>query len=183
MSLLRFHRETSQAMRSIEEADQAQRTLMAQESVRDQWLLAREYRPIVTATLGNWTSGDCVDFMTPISRGLIEAGDAQLHRHLWTRTVKRQMDSFFMELSYLRKRDVTYDILLSTNCDSFNPFDIETFETDHRAGASFFLRRLIGSLVAWREELKSAGWSWSEPEALLNAITTLKRPQLSVNKI
>lgn len=182
MSLLRFHRETAQAMRMGEPETVDQRVLEGQQTVRDRWLESGEHRALVCAVTGNWTSGNCVEFMLPLSRVLIARGEPELHRHLWTRTIKRQVATFFREYSHLRSEKPGLDELLSADTAGFDEFDFDS-SLGHRVAAAFFLKRLMSSLHCWKEELSLAGFSTLEPDGIAESIQVLKVPKITVPKL
>lgn len=70
-------------MRAGDGTDLDQRIQDAYEVVRDAWLAKKQYMPLVKAILGNWTSGNCVEYMLPVSKVLIADGELGLHQHLW----------------------------------------------------------------------------------------------------
>lgn len=58
-------------MRMGIDADHAQRMQEAYDQVRDLWLANKEHAALVKAIVGNWTSGNCVEYMLPVTASLM----------------------------------------------------------------------------------------------------------------
>lgn len=178
MSLVRFHRETGEALRRGDASTIEQ----AQALVRDRWLGSGEYRAIVAAVLGNWTSGNCIPFMAPVSSALLGANEPELHRVLWARSIKRQADTFFREYGALRGQKLTVDQILSVDASGFDEFDWNAY-ADKRAAASFLLRRLLSDLDRWRDELEAHGLDSAQVAGIAASLAALRRPRIDVGTL
>ena len=154
-------------------------TERSQELVRDTWLAAGEYRALVAAILGNWTSGNCIFFMTPVTRILLGKNERELHRHLWARSIKRQSDTFFREYTFLRGQKLTSGEILSVDSSGSDESCWESY-TDKRAASSFLLNRLLSDLDHWRGELVDFGLDPAVVDQVTASLRALKRPQIEV---
>ena len=182
MSTARFYRALGSAMRMGDATDHEQLIQEAYDRVRDDWLARKDYAALVKAIVGNWTSGNSVDFMLPVTRALVADREFGLHRHLWTRTIKRQVQAFFREYSPIRTQRLGFADLRSTETSGFNEFDIDCY-SDHRVAASFLLGRLISSLSHWRTELVHAGLDTRDPDQIEESLRVLKEPRIEVNRL
>jgi len=171
--LARFLAESHEALRANLVPDSVQ----AMEQVRDRWIQEEKYEQLVGAVLANWTSGNCVDFMKPLSASLLQAEEQSLHRKLWARTIKRQIDAAFSSYAYLRSSSPTFEEIIEADCTGFNEFDFNDYD-DRKRATSFLMNRLVESLHLWREELRARQWSSDEIELILSQIRALKKPKL-----
>ena len=182
MSTARFYKAHGAAMRMGDATDHEQRMQEAYNQVRDDWLTKKDYASLVKAIAGNWTSGNCVDYMLPVSQALIADHEFQLHRHLWTRTIKRQVQSFFREYSFIRAQRPSFDDIQSMESSGFNEFDWSNY-SDHRVAAAFLLNRIISSLSQWRSELVRARLDTHDPDQIEESLRLLKHPRIEVNRL
>ena len=167
-------------MRPGDQTDHRQRMQEAYDAVRDNWLERKEYMALAKAIVGNWTSGNCVEYMLPVTAALIADRKLDLHRHLWTRTVKRQVEHFFREYSFIRRQRLTYQNICSYDFSGFDEFDQTSYDDHHRA-AAFLLDRILSSLELWRAELIGTGLCTQEPDGIAESIQLLERPRIEVN--
>lgn len=169
-------------MRPGDQTNHRQRMQEAYETVRDNWLERREYMALVKAIVGNWTSGNCVEYMLPVTSALIADRELDLHRHLWTRTVKRQVNDFFREYCFIRSQRLTFQDICSDGFSGFDEFDPTSYG-DHRRAAAFFLDRILSSLELWRAELIGAGLCTQEQDNIAESLELLERPPIEVNRL
>jgi hypothetical protein len=148
-------------------------------AVRDKWIAEGRYEDLARAILANWTSGNCVAFMTPLTAALIDAGAFELHRHLWARTIRRQVDTFFAVLGREERPKPAYLRLLNADTTGFNENDPTAYHDATRA-AAFLLQRLSCDLQRWRDELRGAGRDAREPEAIACSLQRLERPVIRI---
>ncbi|WP_157722816.1 hypothetical protein [Stenotrophomonas pictorum] len=182
MSTARFFKEHGAAMRSGDSTDHRKRMQEAYETIRDNWLSKKEYAALVKAIVGNWTSGNCVEYMRPLTAALVAEEELELHRHLWTRTLKRQLSAFFREYSFIRRQRLPLQDIASTDSSGFDEFDYASY-SDHRKAASFLLGRIYSSLAIWRDELIGAGLSTEDPDNIVASLQLLKQPRIDVNRL
>jgi len=182
VSTARFYKAHGAAMRMGDATDYEQRMQEAYDYVRDDWLAKKDYPALVKAIVGNWTSGNCVDYMLPVTRALVADREFELYRHLWTRTIKRQVQGFFREYSFIRTQRLGFDDIQSTETSGFNEFDIDCY-SDHRVAASFLLGRLISSLSHWRTELARASLDTRDPDQVEESLRVFKEPRIEVNRL
>lgn len=169
-------------MRSGTPADHDERIREAYDAVRDKWIDEHRYLELVKAITANWTSGNCVAYMTPLSRVLASSGETELHRHLWTRTIKRQAETFFHVLASVEPRKQQFLRLLNLDTRGFIEAEQSSYRNGERA-ASFLLQRLVSDLDSWREELRGASWATDDPDQIERSLQMLKRPRIKVNKL
>lgn len=182
MSTSRFYREHAVLMRSGTPADHGERVREAYDAVRDKWIAEQRYLELVRAITANWTAGNCVAYMAPLSRVLAGCGETEWHRHLWTRTIKRQVDRCFHALACVEPGKGRFLRLLNLDTRGF----IETEPSSYRDGeraAAFLLQRLVGDLDAWRDELRAAGLATDDPDRIGRSLQKLKRPRIRVNTL
>jgi hypothetical protein len=182
MSASNFYRQHALLMRPGTSADHAERMHEAYEAVRDQWIAERRFTDLVKAILANWTSGNCVAYMAPLSEALVAAGEFELHRHLWSRTVKRQVATFFHVLGSVDRQKAQYLRLLNLDTQGFVETDVAAYAKPERA-AAFLLQRLSADLHRWKNELRVAGLPTEEPEQVERSLLLLKIPRIRVNKL
>lgn len=178
MRFSRFQHEIDELMGS----GGAQTQEQAVEIIRDRWLAASEYYELVAAIIGNWTSGNCIPFMLPVSRVLLEKGELYLHHQLWARSIKRQVSTFFRDYSHLRKLHLSFEDLASTNSSGFDESNWKCYN-DKRIAASFLLNRLLADLSVWRSELDHSGMDTQEIERILDNLRLLKQPKIEVGRL
>jgi len=182
VSLSRFHKETGDFLSNYESLPLDQKIYSAQEAVRNRWIASGELHAIVTATLGNWTSGNCVEFMVPISEALLAAKQPDLHRHLWTRTVKRQIADLFRDYGFIRHQKLTADQILSTDTSTFDERDVNCY-SNHIAATAFFLKRVLSTLDMWQRDVQRASGNVSEIDEIRRSVLALKKPTFEVNRL
>lgn len=182
MGTARFYKEMGEVMRDGDEHDHAQRMQMAYEAVRDAWLAGKEYTALVKAILGNWTSGNCVPYMQPLTAALVGDGEHTLHRTLWARTIQRQVEGFFREYAALRGSRISVDALLAADTSGFDEHDVNRC-FDAPKACAFLLQRLFDSLAIWRGELVDAGMPCTEPDAIGASLRRLRKPPISVSRL
>lgn len=169
-------------MRHGDAADHRQRMDEAYRAVRDSWLAEKKYAALVKAIIGNWTSGNCVDYMRPLTQALVSEGQLELHRHLWSRTVKRQVNGFFGEYSFIRPLRLTFQDILSIDSTGFDEFELRSW-SDHSTAASFLLKALVSGLGQWRDELAAASLATDDPDLILESLMSLRQPRIEVNRM
>jgi hypothetical protein len=169
-------------MRSGTPEDHAQRVLEAYDAVRDKWMAEGRYAELARAIIANWTSGNCVAYMAPLTRALVAAGEVELHRHLWTRTLKRQVASLFQVLTSMGNGKTRYVRLLNLDVAGFVETDPDSYRNQERA-AAFLLQRLSADLQRWKDELRDADLPAEEPEQILRSLQQLKAPRIKVNRL
>lgn len=179
MSLTRFHKETAENLGLFNASTHENDVLRAQEKVRDKWVAAKDYRAVVTAILGNWTSGNCIDFMLPVSEALLAAGEHELHHQLWARTIKRQADDAFRNYSHIRKDKRTFEEIVDIDSSHFDEFNHFAYESRDVA-TSFLLKRLVCSLELWRQSLRSRRLETGEIDRIERDVRALKKPSIHV---
>lgn len=182
MSSSRFYREHALLMRPGSSRDHDVRVSEAYDAVRDKWIAEKRYADLVRAITANWTAGNCVDYMAPLSQALLAAGEFDLHRHLWTRTIKRQVTTFFHKLAWVSGTKPRYLRLLNLDTSSFIETDPASY-LDRERAAAFLLQRLHADLGRWKDELRSANLPTDEPEQIERRVQLLKVPQIRVNKL
>lgn len=160
--------------------DSSLRAEQALEITRDRWLKEMRLEALVSATLANWTSGNCVEFMLPISEALLLADMQVLHRKLWARTIKRQADDVFRSYSHIRTLKHSFETLVSIESADFDEFEQHAYD-DREKATSFLLKRLMRSLELWREGLARKNLSTCEVEEIAACVRALKRPKIQVN--
>ena len=175
MSWARFLEESNESLRGNSALDSNR----ALELVRDRWLKEEKHEELVNAVLANWTSGNCIAFMKPISAALLQSGKQTLHRKLWARTIKRQINSAFDCYAHLRALKPSFEAIIEVDSADFDEFDFNAYD-DRMKATSFLLKRLVKSLQLWQQELQSRNWSTEEVELILNQVRALKRPRLPV---
>ena len=176
MSLNRFIRETGEAMLQAGLSDD-----QAQAHVRDQWIARRDYAPLVAAILANWTSGNCIAFMTPVTQALLADNEPDLHHRLWARSIKRQCDDFFREYASLRGQKLSSLDILAVNADGFDEFDPDSY-ADKRTAASFLLKRLFASLQHCKVELLDAGFDPAAVAPIIDSLRHLRKPRIAMER-
>lgn len=169
-------------MRPGTAADHAQRIADAYEAVRDQWIADQRYEELVKAIIANWTSGNCVEYMAPLSEALVAAGRTELHRHLWTRVVKRQVATMFRVLDSIDGLCPVYLRLMNLDTAGFVETDPAAYLKPERA-AAFLLQRLSADLRRWRHELVSGQLATTDPDQIERSLRRLEIPQIKVNKL
>lgn len=182
MSRPDFWRAHARAMRAGTPADHAQRVSEAFVAVRDAWIAQGHYQPLARVILANWTSGNCADFMAPLTSRLLAAGCVELHRHLWTRTVKRQVDKLFHVLGSVAAARRQFVRLYNLDTQGFREADPAAWEQPERA-AAFLLKRLCRDLGQWRAELLQGGLPSDDPEGVERCLLRLEKPRIRVNKM
>lgn len=182
VSTARFFKEHGAAIRPGDQTDHRQRMQGAYGTVRDNWLDRKEYVALVKAIVGNWTSGNCVEYMRPVTAALIADRELDLHRHLWTSAVKRQVNAFFRERSFIRRQRLTFQDICSHDFSGFDEFDPASYGDHHRA-AAFLLDRILSSLKLWSAELVSAGLCTQEPDNIAESLQLLEQPPIEVNRL
>lgn len=169
-------------MRPGTSADHPRRVHEAYEAVRDKWIAERRYLDLVRAITANWTSGNCGAYMAPLTGRLVAEGEVDLHRHLWTRTVKRQATALFHVLASIQDGKPRYLRLLNLDTSGFEETNSADYGNAERA-AAFLLQRLTGDIARWRSELRSAGLPTDEPDRVERNLQQLKAPGIRVNRL
>ena len=182
MSTSQFYRQHARLMRPGTSADHAERVQEAYEAVRDLWIAEGRHAELVRFILSNWTGGNCSTFMAPLGEALVAAGEVELHRHLWTRTVKRQVASLFDALAAMDARRCHYLRLLNLDTRGFFETCPES-QRDPERRAAFLLQRLCADLRRWRDELGQGGLPTDEPERIERCLQRLERPRIQVNRL
>jgi hypothetical protein len=177
-----FYREHAALMRPGTREDHEHRVQEAYEAVRDKWISEGRYLDLVRVIVANWTSGNCVAFMAPLGAALVEAGEAELHRHLWSRTIKRQVATFFNAFDRIQGEKPPYLRLLNLDTQGFAEGDPASYRNPERA-AAFLLQRLTGDLDCWRAESLRGGLATDDPEQIQHCLQRLKVPRIRVNRL
>ncbi|MFC0682557.1 hypothetical protein ACFFGH_32400 [Lysobacter korlensis] len=154
----------------------------AVEIIRDRWLASGEYYELVAAIIGNWTSGNCIPFILPVSRELLERGELYLHHQLWARSIKRQVSTLFREYSHLRKLRLSFEDLVLTDTSGFDEFDWQCYSDKHVASA-FLLNRLLADLSTWKTELERFSMDTREVEQIGDSLRLLKQPKIEIGRL
>jgi len=171
MEYLKFTTEVSNLLEANKKLnhDQADRMIF------DKWIAERKYAGLVNYILENWDSGNCVEYMKPLTEILITEHEYDLHHQIWSKTVKRQVEILFRHYPAAKKCNHNYDSILKMNTKGFNEFKVESY-TDLLKTTSFFLKRVMASLDIWENELNSGSQKVENVHLISDSIKKMIKP-------
>ena len=180
MSRPQFYRLHKALMRPGTPEDHAERVDAAFEAARDAWIAEGRHAELVGFILGNWTAGNCSEFMRPLSRALAEAGNTALLNHLWARTVKRQVERFFHHLRTPWTWPVDHAALMAADVAGFAEGNPNAYLLERWRAIAFLYQRLQRDLAAWKEDLVLGGVPPDEPRRIGTVLSTMQVPRIRV---
>lgn len=150
----------------------------AQNIVRDNWMKAGRFKELISYILENWDSGNCDDFIKPLTEILLKNREVNLFKRLWKGIIRYRIENVWYYNSSLKENypDFTLEDLAKINLLDFNQFsskeDIRRRVAFHRQftlnGISEFINGLkVLNLVEEIERLNE----------LYNTIFTLQKPK------
>lgn len=144
-----------------------------QELVRDEWILEKRYAELVAFILENWSSGNCDDFVAPVSAKLIIEKESKLFMRLWKGIIRHRFDKLW---AYHDLSDgISVGELGSVDLSDFNQFSSTESYIRRKAYHRSYTMSGISIYIAGLELLRETA-EIERAEALYRVAETLQKP-------
>ena len=93
------------------------------EIIRDQWIEKRKYKELISFIIENWDSGNCVNFIIPLTERLAKEREIRLHRRIWGHVFRHNLILTYTRFETLKEKfpEIMWKNLESLDMSEFSP--------------------------------------------------------------
>lgn len=123
-------------------------------TVRDQWIQQGKLTEIVSFIHTNWDSGNCDEFIQPLTVLLIDTKQIDLFKTLWIKILKYRLTALWNTLDDFKKHTKTVDPteIAAIDTSNFNMFSKDSYK-DLKRVLAFRRQFSIDGLTKFRDGL------------------------------
>lgn len=126
--------------------------------IRDKWIQEKKYKPLISFILDNWSSRNCIEFMTPLTQQLIKENRLKLYKRIWTPVIKYNTQNFWVyEIHNLKIDfpDITWSELEAIDTSHIKPYGSQS--DNDKENASFWGKYYLKALKLCKNGLEKMG--------------------------
>jgi hypothetical protein len=129
---------------------------LALAAIRDKWISENRLKELVGFIHENWDSGNCDEFMKPLEIILIETGQSDLFKSLWTKIIRCRLSKLWDSVSDLNQRIPAINLqeISSIDVSDFNMFSKESYK-DKQKVLAFHRAFSLAGLQKMKEGLST----------------------------
>jgi hypothetical protein len=152
-------------------------------AVRDKWIQQGKLTELISFIHTNWDSGNCDDFIEPLTTVLIDTQQTELFKTLWTKIIKYRLAALWTALDDLKGQIKKIDLteIISIDTANFNMFSRDSYKDLKRVLA--FRRQFgIDGLTKMKNGLLSLNQidESTKLSNFINDVSNLKRSTFKV---
>lgn len=123
-------------------------------AVRDKWIAQGNLSELNSFIHTNWDSGNCDEFIEPLSLLLIETKQSDLFKTLWTRIIKYRLTALWISLDDLKKevKKINLTEIVSIDTSTFNMLSRDSYK-DFKRVLAFRRQFAIDGLIKMKSGL------------------------------
>lgn len=147
-------------------------------AVRDLWIQKGKLTELVSFIHTNWDSGNCDEFIQPLTELLIDTKQIDLFKTLWMKVLKYRLTALWNSLADLKTQTKSLDLTEITAIDtsSFDMFSKESYK-DLKRVLAFRRQFAIDGLTRFRNGLVALNQTddANKLSSFINDVGNLKR--------
>ena len=147
-------------------------------AVRDQWIQQGKLSELVSFIHTNWNSGNCDEFIQPLTVLLIDTKQIDLFKTLWVKILKYRLTTLWSSLADLKTQTKDLDLteIAAINTSNFNMFSKDSYK-DLKRVLAFRRQFAIDGLTKFRNGLLTLNQTDDaiKLSSFINGISNLKR--------
>ncbi|UPQ79337.1 DUF4240 domain-containing protein [Flavobacterium azooxidireducens] len=95
--------------------------------IRDNWIINKRYKELITFIVENWDSGNCDDFSRPFSKHLINNKELNYYKRLWKGIIRNRLDKLWPDYDYLKQElpMLTIEKIKNVDISGYNQFSAD----------------------------------------------------------
>ena len=95
--------------------------------VRDEWIEKKKFKELILFILKNWDSGNCEDFIRPLSQKLVASKQADQFKQLWKGVISNRINKLWVDYNRFKREIGKIDIeyILNVDITDFNQYSIK----------------------------------------------------------
>lgn len=99
-------------------------------AIRDKWIHQGKLTELISFIHTNWDSGNCDDFIEPLTALLIETNQADLFKTLWIKIIKYRLTALWTSFNDLKVQGKNIDLpeIAAIDTSNFNMFSRESYK-------------------------------------------------------
>ena len=151
--------------------------------IRDKWIQEGKLTELISFIHTNWDSGNCDDFIEPLTALLIDKKQVHLFKTLWSKVLKYRLIALWKSMDDLKSQTENINLLSITAIDTsdFNMYSKDSYK-DLRRVLAFRRRFAIDGLTKFRNGLLTLNQK-DDVSKLSNYIDNVSRLKRSTFKI
>ena len=152
-------------------------------AVRDLWIQQGKLTELVSFIHTNWDSGNCDEFMQPLTGLLVDTKQIDLFKTLWVKILKYRLTALWSSFADFKTQTKNFDLTEITAIDtsSFNMFSRESYK-DVKRVLAFRRQFAIDGLTKFRKGLLELNQTDDANKLLgfINEVSNLKRSTFKI---
>lgn len=147
-------------------------------AVRDKWIQQGKLAELISFIHTNWDSGNCGDFIKPLTALLIDTNQVDLFKTLWIKVLKYRLTALWNSLDNFKRQTKNVDLkeIVAIDVLNFNMFSRESYK-DLKRVLAFRRQFALEGLTKFRDgllELNQSDDSTKLSNFIIN-VSNLKR--------
>ncbi len=141
--------------------------------IRDKWIKEKKYKALISFILENWSSGNCIEFMSPLVEQLAKEKQASLYKRIWKNVLKTNADTIWPFIAGGLKSEhpnITWEEL--SNIDTSEMKTYGESGKDTKTEASFWMKYYLNGLIQYKRGLE-----------VMNDIDEIKKVHVEIQNI
>jgi len=147
--------------------------------IRDKWIREGKLTELISFVHTNWDSGNCDEFIQPLTTLLIETKQVELFKTLWIKILKYRLTALWNSFGDLKRQTKNIDPteIASIDISDFNMFSIDSYK-DLKRVVSFRRQFAIDGLTKFRDGLLQLNQTKDSKTVsiIITNVKNLKRP-------
>lgn len=126
--------------------------------IRDKWIAQKKYKELISFILDNWSSRNCVEFMTPLTEQLANENKLKLFKRIWKPVIKYNAENFWVYEIHNLKIDypnITWSQLEVIDTSHIKPYGNQS--ENSKENASFWGKYYLNILKLCKTGLEKMG--------------------------
>ncbi|OEK07615.1 hypothetical protein A8C32_17620 [Flavivirga aquatica] len=130
----------------------------SKELIRDKWIKEKKYNKLIAYILDDYTSRNCIEFMTPLVEQLTKEKKLKLYKRIWTPVIRYNAKNFWIYQIHNLKIDypnITWSELEAINTSYIKPYGEWT--DDEKENAAFWGKYYLNAIELCKSGLEKMG--------------------------
>lgn len=142
-------------MKEVEKASSNSLNENASNIVRDNWISKRKYKELIFYVLENWDSGNCDEFIKPLTEKLLDEADLYHFKLLFRGIIRHRLNNLWENYKDLNSWHKGLDVKLIKNID-VSDFNIHSWEDnrDLKKVVAFHRQFCLNALIEYKDGLR-----------------------------
>jgi hypothetical protein len=151
--------------------------------VRDKWIQEGKLTELISFIHTNWDSGNCDDFIEPLTALLIDTKQVDLVKTLWIKVLKYRLTALWNSLDDFKRQTKNVDPteIAAIDTSNFNMFSRDSYK-DLKRVLAFRRQFAVDGLTKFRDGLLKLNQT-DDSNTVSNFITNVKNLKRSTFKL